>query len=146
MQDEVAIEDSSVLQITAKEAQAAGRSLSLYSINSEAIRKIEQLGIQVQTAGVIKISDGLTFMTAECLANTIVRLSEQAETKEGKELHEYARSLGYLAGQMAKQTKELKRSEAPIPATNSDQIAKSGFRPGAAVQVNVHGNATILEK
>lgn len=146
MEDEVAIEDNSTLQITAKEAQEAGRSLSLYSINSTILRKVEELGIQVQTIGVIKISDGLTFMTAECLANTILRLTEQAETKEGKELHEHARSLGYLAGQMAKQTKELKRSEAPVPATQADQIAKSGFRPGAAVQVNVHGNATIHEK
>lgn len=135
MQDEITIEDSSKLEITNQEAKIAGQSLALYTIQSSAVRKMEALGIEVNASGVIRVADGLTFMTAECLANAMLRLTEQCAVATGKDLQDIARTLGYVAGAMAKQTKGLKDAAVPIVNRNGGQGSGNGFKPGAVVDV-----------
>lgn len=135
MPDEITIEDSSKLEITNQEAKIAGQSLALYTIQSSSVRKMEALGVEVNSSGVIRVADGLTFMTAECLANAMLRLTEQLTEATGKDLQDIARTLGYVASAMAKQTKGLKEAAVPVNNRSQNQNSGSGFNPGAVVDV-----------
>lgn len=144
---EVEIQDSSRLPISKAEAQEAGSTLALYTVRSDLITKIEDLGGQVQKAGVMRVADGFSYMTAECIMNVMQSLGIMSQGPEckGKDLHEIAKSIGYLAGAMAKQTKQMKNFSAQSASLPTGARSPSGFRPGGLVQMVVQGDVKFEE-
>lgn len=143
----VPVEGTPQREITPQNMNAICEGLGLTRISGDQARALRELGIAARSLGILETIQGTVLLTQQALADGIVKLSNALgePSLPRKDLREHCKTLGYMAGQLAKLNTSATKSERTVVEAilESDKKRRASFAPGRAVGPTVEVVAKV---
>lgn len=137
---QIQIEDAPERDMPVQAINRALSTLGCFRMTADRIVALRDLGVSGKEGGIIQMIHGATVYTQQRVITSMEKVAETME-REGvtpKEVREGAKTIGYLAGQIAKVNSSAVKSEAIVvqASADADKRRRSSFVPGQIITIS----------
>lgn len=134
-------------------AKKGALEAGLYCIDEARVKRMRDLGFEVERAGVGTVCQGNLYVASDAIEIMIKSMVMYvAENKlRPKQFRDFAREIGYLAGQSSKVTdvaRKVAESNGMVMKNGEKQNTRKSFQPGAIIHAapGSHVNVGMVQR